>query len=89
MAQVTAQTLGESLLLTRRRAGLTLGEAARRAKTSTSTLSRYEHDDGEPPSMLLARLAKAYGTTPNDLLGFGAVGRYRSRHAAALSSQAA
>ncbi len=75
MAQVTTDTLGERLVILRRRAGLSQQAAAELAGSSMAALSRYEHDQTEPTVRVLAALARLYGVTPNELLAFEATRR--------------
>jgi transcriptional regulator with XRE-family HTH domain len=68
---VDLQRLGERLLLTRRRKGLSQGELAQVAQVDLSLISRIER--GIKPSLsveVLGRLATALDTSPNDLLGW-------------------
>jgi transcriptional regulator with XRE-family HTH domain len=68
---VDLQRLGERLLLTRRRKGLSQGELAQVAQVDLSLISRIER--GVKPSLsveVLGRLATALDTSPNDLLGW-------------------
>ncbi|NSC20231.1 helix-turn-helix transcriptional regulator [Streptomyces albus subsp. chlorinus] len=53
----------------RRRSGLSLEAAARRAGLSPAHLSRLETGKRQPSLPLLLTLARAYGTTVGDLLG--------------------
>jgi transcriptional regulator with XRE-family HTH domain len=71
MAQRVKETLGLRLLLLRTRRRWTLADLERRTKIPQSMLSRYERDLSSPSAGRLAKLAKALGTTPNYLLGFG------------------
>jgi transcriptional regulator with XRE-family HTH domain len=65
-------TLGERVLLARRRKGLSQGDLAKLAPCDLSLISRIER--GVKPSLsveVLCRLALALDTSPNDLLGWG------------------
>ncbi|MCK1797611.1 XRE family transcriptional regulator [Streptomyces sp. XM4193] len=53
----------------RRRAGLTLEDAARRLNLSPAHLSRLETGRRQPSLPLLLTLSRGYGTTVSDLLG--------------------
>ncbi|MGY1433910.1 helix-turn-helix domain-containing protein [Streptomyces reniochalinae] len=55
--------------LLRRRSGLSLEAAARRAGLSPAHLSRLETGKRQPSLPLLLTLARVYGTTAGDLLG--------------------
>jgi transcriptional regulator with XRE-family HTH domain len=69
---VDLQQLGERLLLTRRRKGLSQGDLSTLAHCDLSLISRIER--GVKPSLsveVLGRLARALDVSPNDLLGWG------------------
>jgi transcriptional regulator with XRE-family HTH domain len=65
------ETLGLRLLLARTRMRWTLAELSAETNITESMLSRYERDKALPSTDRLIRLARALGTTPNDLLDFG------------------
>jgi len=69
-------TLGLRMLVARRMAGLKLIQVERITGIPNSALSRYENDQAVPTVRRLEAIARALGTTPDALLGFGESGPY-------------
>ena len=61
--------VAESFACCRRRAGLSLDEAAIRVKMPVTALVRFESGESEPDALALKRMAQAYGCTCDELLG--------------------
>ena len=62
-------TLGERLMVYRKRAGLTKTQLAQMAEISVSTLSKYENDEAENPNVdILYNLAFALDVSINKLI---------------------
>lgn len=61
--------VAESFTCCRRRAGLSLDEAATRVKIPVAALTRFERGEVEPDALALKRMAQAYGCTCDELLG--------------------
>lgn len=55
----------------RRRAGLSQEQVGRLIGRRAGTVTRYESGDITPSATILAKLAKAYGCTPNDFYLIG------------------
>ena len=53
----------------RKKAGLTLGEAAKKLKVTTSAICQWESGNTFPEARRLAEIAKVYNTTVDELLG--------------------
>lgn len=68
--QVEAQTIGERMLLLLHRRDWTLGDLSRETSIPIGTLSKYVNERTRPPTYRLVLIARAFGVTPNDLLGF-------------------
>lgn len=68
--QVEAQTIGERMLLLLHRHGWTLGDLSEATGIPIGTLSKYVNDVTRPPLPRLVAITRAFGITPNDLLGF-------------------
>lgn len=64
-------TTGQSIRHHRMKRGLTQMELARRIGVSHQAVSKWEKDAGMPDAALLAPLARALGTTTDELLRFG------------------
>ncbi len=64
-------TIGERLMIYRKRAGLTKKELAERAGISVSTVTKYENDISNPDHEILSRMAIVLNVSVNKLiLGF-------------------
>lgn len=64
-------TIGERLMIYRKRAGLTKKELAERAGISVSTVTKYENDVSNPDHEILSRMAIVLNVSVNKLmLGF-------------------
>ena len=64
-------TIGERLMIYRKRAGLTTKELAERAGISVSTVTKYENDVSNPDHEILSRMSIVLNVTVNKLmLGF-------------------
>lgn len=61
--------VAESFMRCRRKAGLSLDEAAIRVKMPVAALARFEKGESEPDALALKRMAQAYGCTCDELLG--------------------
>lgn len=59
----------ERLLIARRRAGLSQGDLAQRARVHISDISKYERGRSVPTLARLARLCRALGVSADYLLG--------------------
>lgn len=64
-------TIGERLMIYRKRAGLTKKELAERAGISVSAVTKYENDVSNPDHEILSRMAIVLNVSVNKLmLGF-------------------
>ena len=64
-------TIGERLMIYRKRAGLTKKELAERAGISVTTVTKYENDVSNPDHEILSRMAIVLNVSVNKLmLGF-------------------
>jgi transcriptional regulator with XRE-family HTH domain len=70
MAQAAELTLGERILVLRKRRRWRLEDLAEASGLSTSMLSRYERGLSMPPADALRDIARALGTSPDYLLAF-------------------
>lgn len=62
-------TMGERLMIYRKRAKLTKNELAKRAGVSAKTITKYENDEVENPDLdVLSRLALSMGITMDRIL---------------------
>ena len=61
-------TLGERLMIYRKRAGLTKKELAERAGISVSTVTKYENDVPNPDHEILSRMAIVLNVSVNKLM---------------------
>ena len=61
-------TMGERLMVYRKRAGLTKKELAERAGVSVSTVSKYENDIPNPDHDILSKFSLVLGVSLNKLL---------------------
>ena len=68
---VTAMTIGESIRHHRKRLGLTQLELAERIGVSVQAVSKWETNTGLPDISMAVPLARALGTTTDELLQFG------------------
>lgn len=68
-------TIGESIRYHRKRLGLTQAQLAERLHVTAQAVSRWEKDTGLPDISMAVPLARALGTTTDELLRFGE--RYR------------
>ena len=64
-------TVGESILYHRRRLSLTQAQLAGRIGVSAQAVSKWETGGGMPDISLIAPIARALGTTTDELLRFG------------------
>ena len=70
-------TIGERLMIYRKRAGLTKKELAERAGISVSTVTKYENDVSNPDHEILSRMAIVLNVSVNKLmLGFNDPSKY-------------
>ena len=68
-------TIGESIRYHRKRLNLTHAQLAQRLNVTAQAVSRWENDTGLPDISMAVPLARALGTTTDELLRFGE--RYR------------
>lgn len=68
---VSAMTIGESIRHHRKRLGLTQLELAERIGVSVQAISKWETNTGLPDISMAVPLARALGTTTDELLQFG------------------
>lgn len=61
-------TIGERLMIYRKRAGLTKKELAERAGISVSTVTKYENDVPNPDHEILSRMAIVLNVSVNKLM---------------------
>ncbi len=62
-------TMGERLMIYRKRAKLSKNELAKRAGVSAKTITKYENDEAENPDLdVLSRLASSMGITMDRIL---------------------
>ena len=64
-------TVGESIRYHRKRLSLTQGELAKRVGVSVQAISKWETNAGLPDISMAVPLARALGTTTDELLQFG------------------
>ena len=64
-------TIGESIRYHRKRLNLTQAELAQRLNVTAQAVSRWENDTGLPDITMAVPLARALGTTTDELLRFG------------------
>lgn len=64
-------TIGESIRYHRKRLGLTQLELAERLCVSVQAISKWETNAGSPDIAMMVPLARALGTTTDELLQFG------------------
>ena len=64
-------TIGESIRYHRKRLKLTQAELAGRLNVTAQAVSRWENDTGLPDITMAVPLARALGTTTDELLRFG------------------
>ena len=64
-------TIGESIRYHRKRLGLTQLELAERVSVSVQAISKWETNAGLPDTAMAVPLARALGTTTDELLQFG------------------
>ena len=64
-------TIGESIRHHRKRLGLTQAQLAERLNVTAQAASRWENDTGLPDITMAVPLARALGTTTDELLRFG------------------
>ena len=64
-------TIGESIRHHRKRLGLTQAQLAERLNVTAQAVSRWENDTGLPDITMAVPLARALGTTTDELLRFG------------------
>ena len=65
---------------------LAQGDLAERLEVSASQVSKYESGTDVPSALMLARIASALGTTPNDLLGVWRLPEGATAHLQELSA---
>lgn len=68
-------TIGESIRYHRKKLNLTQAQLAERLNVTPQAVSKWENDTGLPDITMAAPLARALGTTTDELLRFGE--RYR------------
>lgn len=64
-------TIGESIRYHRKRLNLTQAQLAERLNVTAQAVSRWENDTGLPDISMAVPLARALGTTTDELLRFG------------------
>ena len=64
-------TIGESIRYHRKRLNLTQAELAERVGVTAQAVSKWENDTGMPDITMAVPLARALGTTTDELLRFG------------------
>ncbi len=64
-------TIGESIRYHRKRLNLTQAQLAERLNVTAQAVSRWENDTGLPDITMAVPLARALGTTTDELLRFG------------------
>ncbi len=64
-------TIGESIRCHRKRLNLTQAQLAERLNVTAQAVSRWENDTGLPDISMAVPLARALGTTTDELLRFG------------------
>lgn len=64
-------TIGESIRYHRKRLNLTQAQLAQRLNVTAQAVSRWENDTGLPDITMAVPLARALGTTTDELLRFG------------------
>ena len=64
-------TIGESIRYHRKRLGLTQAQLAQRLDVTPQAVSKWENDTGLPDISMAVPLARALGTTTDELLRFG------------------
>lgn len=65
---LSSETLGQRLIFSRERAGLSTAQTARRLGVRTRTLSRWERDEVEPRPNRLLTLSQLLNVSPTWLL---------------------
>jgi len=63
--------LGDAIVARRQWLAISQADLAERLEVSPSQMGRYERGADQVSALMLARIATALGTSPNDLLGYG------------------